>query len=378
MEVFNYMLNGLFEEAPVSTTIRTWLAKAGVDSLKHKAKNIEEAYALITDGSITVGDQQLLMTLKVPAEHIGHALNHADAEVVGLQVESKWPAEKVKEHIQNVIVEQEHKPDYTISDNGANLKKAFEMLELPHHRDISHTFAVYLKKVYGNDLEYNQFKEQMGKTKHLALSDLAYLMPCKQRYMARFMNMYPIAAWSLKVLKNYNNFSSKEKYHFSFVPRNASLVEELGEVIAVFEKVMSVCKNEGFSKRTAEICKEVIRKGLWDGNTRHLELKQLLLSYIKQESKLLTDEQTVHNISTDIIESKFGVHKAKMPSCRTAGFTESVLHLPLSTKFCTLDNARNVDVVSIMERTTMGMVEDWKLSHLKKNPMSKRKQKLAA
>ncbi|MCF0202551.1 MAG: hypothetical protein HUK08_04225, partial [Bacteroidaceae bacterium] len=162
LEVFSFMLHGTFGKTPASTTIRTWLAKVGVYSLTHKPKNLEEAYALISDGSITVGDQQLMLTLKVPADHTGEALSHSNAEVVGLHVESSWPADKVKEHLDKVIEEQGHNPEYSISDYGPNLKKGFKMLGLPHHRDISHTFAIYLKKVYGNDVEFKEFNELQG------------------------------------------------------------------------------------------------------------------------------------------------------------------------------------------------------------------------
>jgi hypothetical protein len=378
IEVFNFMLKGIFKEAPASTTIRTWLAKAGVDSLTHKKRSLDEAYALITDGSITIGDQQLMMTVKVPADHKGKALNHVNAEVVSLQVESNWPAEKVKEHLETVIEDEGHKPEYSISDNGHNLKKAFGLMEFPHHRDISHTFAVYLKKVYSEDVEYCQFMQLIGKTKHLALSNMAYLMPSKQRFMARFMNMYSTVDWSCKVLENYRTFSQKEKFYFSFIPRNASFVEELGEVTSVFERVMSLCKNSGFSKESADTCRAIIRNGLSDGNSRQLQLKQMLLGYINQESALLTKEHPIHNISTDIIESKFGTHKAKMSTCKTAGFTESVLMLPLSGKFGTLESVRENNVVSIMETTTVGMVKDWKSTHLKEDPMVMRRRKLSA
>jgi len=86
---------------------------------------------------------------------------------------------------------------------GQSLRKAAEQTAIPHHRDVSHTLATYLKQVYEKDPEYVAFSEQIGKTKHLTLTDVGYLMPCKQRRMARFMNLYPIIDWadSIKTLK---------------------------------------------------------------------------------------------------------------------------------------------------------------------------------
>ena len=62
--------------------------------------------------------------------------------------------------------------------------------------------AKSIKEAYAlmKDPEYMLFSEQIGKTKHLALTDVGYLMPCKQRRMARFMNLYPIIDWADSML----------------------------------------------------------------------------------------------------------------------------------------------------------------------------------
>ena len=69
---------------------------------------------------------------------------------------------------------------------------------MPHHREISHTLAVFLKHVYEEDEEFVYYKNLVGNTKHLALTKHAYLMPPKQRSMARFMNLFPIVDWAKK------------------------------------------------------------------------------------------------------------------------------------------------------------------------------------
>ena len=277
LEVFNFMFHGLLGESPCHTTIRTWLAKMGLDAIKHKDRTLDEAYAIIMDASISVGDQQMLLALKVPADHTGKALTHADEEVVGMAVSENWPAAKVKEFCEEIAQEQGHKPEYYITDNGKNLSKAIGQLDLPHHRDISHTLAVFLKQVYEKDEEFVAFKNLVANTKHLALTKFAYLMPPKQRSMARFMNMYPIADWAKKVLQNYPRMTKDEKYYFSFVPRRASLVEELDEVMTTYTDIMKMCKQEGFSVETVAECKRVLNQRLLDGNERmrlHLRMEK--------------------------------------------------------------------------------------------------------
>ena len=59
LEVFNFMFHGLLGDSPCHTTIRTWLAKMGLDAIKHKDRTLDEAYAIIMDASISVGDHGL-------------------------------------------------------------------------------------------------------------------------------------------------------------------------------------------------------------------------------------------------------------------------------------------------------------------------------
>ena len=378
LEVFNFMFHGLLGDSPCHTTIRTWLAKMGLDAIKHKDRTLDEAYAIIMDASISVGDQQMLLALKVPADHTGKALTHADEEVVGMAISENWPASKVKDFCEEIAQQQGHRPEYYITDNGKNLSKAIKLLELPHHRDISHTLAVFLRQVYEKDEEFVAFKNLVANTKHLALTKFAYLMPPKQRSMARFMNMYPIADWAKKVLQNYPRMTKDEKYYFSFVPRNASLVEELDEVMTTYTDIMKMCKQEGFSFETVAECKRVLSQRLLDGNERMRQLRVLITSYLDTESTLLTAEHSNHNISSDIIESDFGIFKDSMPSNKTNGFTESILYIPLRPKACNLEDAAKIDIKTIMERRTVKEVKQWKAEHLKANPMSKRENLLVA
>lgn len=138
------MFHGLLGEVPRHTTIRSWLKRMGLDIIKNKGKNIDEAYVIIMDANISVNDQQLLLALKVPAGHTGKALTHNDEEVVGLAVSDSWTADKVKKFCDEVTTELSHAPEYYITDNGSNQKKAIEALGAPHHKDISHTLAMFL------------------------------------------------------------------------------------------------------------------------------------------------------------------------------------------------------------------------------------------
>ena len=83
---------------------------------------------------------------------------------------------------------------------------------------------------------------------------------------------------------------------------------------------------------------------------------------------MLTDEHPVHNITSDLIESEFGIFKAAMPSNKINGFTVSVLYIPIRAKLGKLSNAGKVNIGEIMRRNTVGNVKLWKENNLRKNP----------
>lgn len=376
LEIFNYLLNGQLGRMPGHTTVETWVAKSGLAALKGKAKSLNEAYSLIMDGSISVGDQQLLLFLKAPSGHPGHALKHTDVEVADMKVAASWPAEKVQGMMQGIVDDKGSKPTYLLSDNGSNLRKAASLAGIPHHRDVSHTLATFLKQVYEKDPEYMRFSEQIGKTKHLALTDVAYLMPCKQRRMARFMNLYPIIDWAEDMLDNFHLLGRKERYHYSFIQSNACLISELGEVLTMFEDIMAILKNEGLSVETAQRCKAIVAKAMLPGEERTRELGVLICKYLDQEQGLLKDGETVHNISSDIEESTFGLFKDSMPTCKAAGFTEGVLRIPLFPKLREIGRVNVSHVISWMTQTKMADVAKWKRENLRPNPLIKRRRVL--
>lgn len=378
IEVFNFMLNGLLGKNPCHTTIRTWLAKTGLDLLEHKNISLDKAYAIIMDTSISVNKQQMLLALKVPADHTGKALTHNDEEVVGMAVSDSWTSDKVKAFGEEIIDEQKQAPEYFITDNGCNLKKAIGELGIAHHKDISHTLAAFLKQTYDKDPEFAVFKELVGKTKHLALSDVAYLAPPKQRSIARFMNMFPTIDWASRILENFHKLSATEKYHFSFVPRNASLVEELHEVLSSFSDIMRILKQDGLSQETAGKCKTILRQRLLGASERQGLVYSKVVEYLNQECMLLTEEHPVHNVTSDLIESDFGILKASLPSNKINGFTLSVLYIPIKAKLGALSNASKVNIGEIMKRQTIENVKLWKEKKLSKNSMAKRRNLLSA
>src|SRR5690554_7239843 len=114
-----------------------------------------------------------------------------------------------------------------------------------------------------------KFKYNMKKT--------AYLLPPTQRTVARFINLSEWVKWSSKMLLNYHTLSAEERAVFSFVPKNASLIEELTEVVACVNKIEHLCKHKGLSKQTANQCRQKTKEQ--DRKSTRLNSSHVRISY---------------------------------------------------------------------------------------------------
>ena len=140
-----YGINEKISHTEVLNMVKT----AGFALYKEARNDIKQSkmkYALVIDQSITIGSQKLLLILAIPSEHLGRPLKHSDAIVCGMYVAETWNSETVAEKLSEVIQDITYEPTYVVSDNGCDLVKAVRDLGITHHKDISHTFGILLKK----------------------------------------------------------------------------------------------------------------------------------------------------------------------------------------------------------------------------------------
>ena len=147
-------------------------------------------------------------------------------------------------------------------------------------------------------------------------------------------------------------------------------------MLTLFEDLMAILKKEGLSQETAAKCKAIVSKALLPGGERTRKLRELICQYLDKECCILKEECATHNISSDIEESSFGLLKDSMPTCKTAGFTECVLRLPLLSKLRKIGRINVSHVIRWMTGTKMADVEHWKRHNLRPNPLVRRRKTL--
>ena len=373
MQLVELLWNGITDDIPSHVTVLDWVEKCGLSITKGcmKRKTAEEAYSIIFDNSITVCGQDLHLELKASSEHPGHSLKHADVSVLRMKAGKGWNTEMIKGQLEQTIKEEGRKPDYVVSDNGQIMCIASETLGLTHHKDISHSFGVFLENVYSKDPEFADFIAKKGYARKFSHTAMAPLMPPRRREYARFMNVFDTVHWAKAILENEHLLSSHERYMLSFVRSHASLVEELDDVMHAYEYMEQLCKQYGLSHKTASECRRYINQNLMTKGDRVRRLADMLIAYFNREEALL-DGDEVHNITSDIIESTFGCFKARMSPNKNNGYTPLVLLIPLSLKVSTIDDCRNFNVSHLLARTTITDIKKWRGDNLLPNPSIKR------
>ena len=374
LEIVNDAFGGVLGRIPSRNTIEDWIKKCGLD-IYNTPQNIEKAsdYAMVVDESMMIGSEKLLVTLGIPAQHKGNAVKVEDMSILDMSVSSSWNSQGVKDRILAAANKIGNPPRYIISDNASIMKGGISQTLLPHHRDISHSLGVLLERCYKKKSDFQSYTKRMSEAqfKH-SMKKVAYLLPPKQRTIARFINLSNWVNWSQKVLNVYHKLTPQERDVLAFVPANASLIDELSEVMKCINYIEKNCKRNGLSVETIKLCLKNIRNTLFIGNFRMKSLGEDICRFLQEEEKLLMNENSVHNNSSDIIESTFGIYKRRKSPNKLYGVTSFILFMPAYTQFAANEYSNSHSPKLHLENVRLWQIQQWTEAKLTTNLVTKR------
>ena len=319
-----------------------------------------------------IGSEKLLPVLAVPAGHKGAPIQMEDVKVIGFNVRPGWNADTVAETLEANIEAIGTKPKYLITDNDSKMRKAVKLAGYTWHRDISHTLAMFMERVYKDDVDFVGFNKKMATCKkQYCMKDIAYLQSPSQRIKARFMNLSDSVGWAATMLQMFHKLSPHEREVFAFIPQYSSLIEELKEMVSYIHDVETEMKHNGLSKETIAICRRHISTTAMRGNDRMRKVGQQILGYLAEEDILLGNKEIVNN-SSDIIESAFGMFKYKQSPNKLNGVTTLVLHLPVILAFAGNSVSKSYNVKERLYRTKVKDIILWRNENLIENLVAKR------
>jgi len=380
VEIFNILnefMGDMFGKVPAYTTIGYWAQELGLSVYKESCSLFKDKrYALIIDESMMIGSEKLLLTLAVSADNEGHAITEKDIVIVDISIAKSWNGTTIREVLKKVAEKVGHDPEYIISDNGSTIGKAVRDAGYNHHLDISHSLGMFLERVYKNDPDFQELSKKVSDARlKYNMQEVAFIQPPSQRSIARFMNMSKWIDWASRMQYVYHTLQDDIKSIYKFIPQNASLVDEISEVMSCISKMEKDIKVNGISHESAARCKQLVNSTLMIGNERQRKLGALILEYFDRESLSMEDEES-HNASSDSIESTFGVIKARKSDDKLAGVTPIILMIPLRLHFA--DKIRRVNF-NFKERLEMGRhrhIKEWTDVNLSPNLVIKRRKTL--
>lgn len=349
---------------PSHQTISDWVARDGLSTYANAGKEFEDAeYATIVDESISIGSQKLLVVEAVPAEHPGRPLRQSDIAVLGMEVAPSWDLPSIQAACASAEAKAGHSPEYRLSDWGRNLCGALDAATIPHHHDISHTMGDILKDAYAEDPAFKKFTSLLGKKRlQYHLTEKAYLLPPNMRTVCRFMNISAWVGWAKLMLDRLDSLDPDMAKAYKFLLKHKALVEELHPIVACIREAEAIIKNHGLSKATADRCINLVSEKLVTPERATPKMRAIgagIMQYLIDEAFIMPEGLKRINLSSDIIESTFGLYKGKKSPDKLVGVRRSVLAIPLYGKLSTPEGREEFDTVGIMESVRMEDVKEW-------------------
>ena len=361
---------------PSKSSLENWIKKLGYSiAVSDLPQYSHCSYSLIIDESMVIGQERLFVILGVKSFKLGdEALGMSQVKILSMSAQPSWTGEQIAAEIKKVTEKEGKSAEYVISDKGSTMLKGINTAGLIRIADIGHEVARLTEKHYGTPcLESFLAAAKQSKAK-LIMTPSSYLLCPKQRNIARFMNLPPIIAWGLGVLRNMDKLSPKEQGLFEWIKAYSELLTEMSKVFKVTEIILKKIKNEGLSYSTIEDCLAIFRQQRPSASIVFSKLLDDIEAHLNGEKDKLPTESTVWHASSDIIESLFGQYKSRKASNPQHGVTPFILFLPILTKELPDQDCLDIDVKGALENVLLSDLKTWNRNHLIENQVFKRKK----
>ena len=377
LEIFSEVLGEDFGKIPCYNTVENWIKKLGLSVYQDDQPCKGKKFAMIMDESIAINGQKLLLALAIPSEHQDRPVKHEDVTVLNMTVGANFKGEDIENKISEVTISAGSEPQYVISDNAHNLVRGILDSGYVHYADISHSMGVILKKVYEKQPDFVELTTLLGKKRlQYHLTNKAYLLPPNMRTIARFMNMSEWVIWGNSMLACYNKLPKEMQEAYAFINDYESLLQELMDALDAIRHIEHICKNKGFSCKTSKECQSyIVAHVIGNAYPRQAHLGLKMLEYFRKEEAQLTEDMNIC-ISSDIIESTFGIYKSKKSPNKLYGITPFALMIPLYPKVVNESVTKTFNFKERLVNVKLKDIDAWATEHLSKNWVTERTKTL--
>jgi hypothetical protein len=317
-------------KAPCPQSVINWVIRLSIVRIEsaHGLRGLPLSQAPFSNGliwvidlSIGLGSGKILAVLALDSQHHHRvdgapSLNHVHC--IAVSVADSWSGETIAEMLKRLIA-QMGRPAAYLKDGGSDLQKAVDVLAEDGLGstcidDISHAAAGMLKRSYQHHPAFERFVSACGRVSgKLKQTLLACLVPPTVRTKARFMNVHRLVTWADRLLQLSPPGGAKAG---SALARLRTCMDELPackNLITRFRadahgllECQRILKTKGLSHDTLAQCEPLISE------MPTATVRQEFSAYLEYEletAKTLGLDHTGLPISSDAIESLFGVAK---------------------------------------------------------------------
>lgn len=340
---------------PSASSVRNWVRKAAYYELK-RGKSIEWGQSiLIIDESAGIGQEKMLLILRIKAEKVkkGSSLGFGDVEVLSVKSGKSWTGEQIATEIGILKKRLNLEIKYVLSDRCSNLLKSCKVGGYRHVNDCTHQQASYLEGYYSKAEDFQELMKRVGKIRQKWVnSKNSALIAPNMRTKSRFLNLFEIVEWMRKILSAWEKLDTEVRIELAFLHQYDSLIKELVCMLNLIKDLSAEFKTQGIDKNTQARVQVIFDKA----NSKCpniLDFNLKIKAYIDNMRTDFDENDTILCCS-DVIESLFGKFKNRNQQGTTQGITDDMMVMTLFN-----GDFNQEQIFQAMEKVKLADIDVW-------------------
>ena len=343
--VFDWL--GIDAKVPSWHSIRCWSCRVGIARLQEPVEKADD-WIWMADHSNQIGAEKVLQILGIRASQLpqpGQTLRIQELRVLAVIPGTNWKREDVRREY-GKLAKQIGAPRYLIIDGAVELRESADVLETPGKklvilRDMKHYAANTFEKLIGKSDRFCQYLSKIGRARcAIQQTELSHFTSPAQKPKARFMNLGPTLRWGQMVLHHLSDCHSISRKGITAQRMNDKLgwVRGFRTDLACWSRCQEVMQaslkfinRQGLYRGAAAKLKERL-DCLASEHSQHCELSvtmaSKLIGFVKESEAELDDGERTW-LSTENLESSFGLFKRLEGQHSKGGFTSLVAAMPM-------------------------------------------------
>ncbi len=371
---------GINRAMPSRTSIANWLKRLGIDEMQQPLDS-NESLVIMVDHSNQIGTEKVMLALGMHASSMpepGKALTHQDVHVLEVKPGNTWKTVDMEKEYK-ALADRYGAPRAVLVDGAMELREGAKCLKNMRPdaivlRDFKHYAANVMKALIGNTPRFKEVVGKMGSTRcSIQQTELAHLTPPSPKQKARFMNLSRTLGWLTMILWVLRNPAAKSRAGISpeRMQQKLAWVDEYADEIAVWQECQDVVSaavtfinEQGLFQGAASELRAVLGDQLAHATSQ--KLARRLIEFVADSENLLREGERLP-MSTEILESSFGLYKQLERQHSKSGFTSLLAGLPALLRPATSER-----VMEAFARTSMEDVTEWTKKHFRSTVTSRR------